>query len=188
LSALFLALAYVPFIHGTINGSVIPNRASWIVWFMQDCLITASAVMTGVGEAIVMPVIWLIGTGIVMCLSLKQGTRDSFNTLEKFCMGLSFVGILLSIAMNNPRFALIAGITASCIGGLPTTFKAWAKPWTEPLTGWLLFFAGTILNALAVTTWTFDSGFLIIVAAFFQIILLLPLLYYKLFTTGKKRC
>ena len=58
LSGLAIVIAFIPFIRGTIQGRVVPNRASWIVWFVQDVLIASSAIMAGVGPAAVMPVIW----------------------------------------------------------------------------------------------------------------------------------
>jgi hypothetical protein len=180
LSGLTIAIAYIPFIRGTIQGSVVPNRASWMVWFVQDVLIASSAIMAGVGPAAVMPVIWGLGATMMLILSLTKGTRGAFTGLEKACLVLSGLGILLWATTGAPRLTLVASVSALCIGGVPTVVKAWVKPWTETMSGWLLMILGTVFSALAIQRWTFDSGFLPVVIGLFQLSVALPLVLYTL--------
>jgi hypothetical protein len=180
LSGLAIAIAYIPFIRGTIQGRVVPNRASWIVWFVQDVLIASSAIMAGVGPAAVMPVIWGLGAGIMLILSVTKGTRGAFTGLEKACLVLSGLGLLLWATTGSPRLALVAGVSAAVIGGLPTVVKAWVKPWTETMSGWMLLILGTVFSALAIREWTFDSGLLPVVIGLFQLSVAVPLVLYTL--------
>jgi hypothetical protein len=180
LSGLTVAISYIPFIRGTIQGSVVPNRASWLVWFVQDVLIASSAIMAGVGPAAVMPVIWGLGAAAILVLSLTKGTRGGFTRLEKACLVLSGLGILLWATTGSPRLTLVASVSALCIGGIPTVVKAWTKPWTETMSGWLLMILGTVFSALAIQRWTFDAGFLPAVIGLFQLSVALPLVLYRL--------
>jgi hypothetical protein len=180
LSGLTIAIAYIPFIRGTIQGWVIPNRATWTVWFVQDVLLASSAIMAGVGPAAVMPVIWGLGAAMVLILSLTKGTRGAFTGLEKACLGLSGLGILLWATTGSARLALVASVSASCIGGVPTVVKAWVKPWTETMSGWLLLILGTVFSSLAIQGWTFDSGVLPVAIGLFQLSVALPLVLYTL--------
>ena len=180
LSGLTIAISYIPFIRGTIQGRVVPNRASWIVWFVQDVLIASSAIMAGVGPAAVMPVIWGLGATMMLILSLTKGTRGAFTGLEKACLVLSGLGILLWATTGAPRLTLVASVSALCIGGVPTVVKAWVKPWTETMSGWLLMILGTVFSSLAIQRWTFDSGFLPVVIGLFQLSIALPLVLYTL--------
>ena len=180
LSGLAIAIAFIPFIRGTIQGWVVPNRASWIVWFVQDVLIASSAIMAGVGPAAVMPVIWGLGATIMLILSVTKGTRGAFTGLEKASLVLSGLGILLWAMTGAPRLALVASVSAVCIGGVPTLVKAWVKPWTETMSGWLLMILGTVFSSLAIQRWTFDSGFLPVVIGLFQLSITLPLVLYTL--------
>ena len=180
LSGVTIAISYIPFIRGTLRGWVVPNRASWTVWFVQDVLIASSAIMAGVGPAAVMPVIWGLGAAIMLTLSLTKGTRGAFTGLEKACLVLSGLGILLWATTGAPRVTLVASVSALVIGGIPTVVKAWAKPWTETMSGWLLMILGTVFSALAIQRWTFDSGFLPVVIGLFQLSVALPLVLYTL--------
>jgi hypothetical protein len=180
LSGLAIAIAFIPFIKGTIQGWVVPNRASWIVWFVQDVLIASSAIMAGVGPAAVMPVIWGLGATIMLILSVTKGTRGAFTGLEKASLVLSGLGILLWAITGAPRVALVASVSSVCIGGVPTLVKAWVKPWTETMSGWLLMILGTVFSSLAIQRWTFDSGFLPVVIGLFQLSVTLPLVLYTL--------
>ena len=181
LSGLTIAVAYVPFIWGTIQGRVVPNRASWIVWFVQDVLIAASAAMAGAGLAVVvMPVAWGLGAAVVLVLSLTKGTRGAFSGLEKACLILSGLGLLLWATTGSARMALVASVGAALIGGIPTLIKAWSKPWTEPASGWLLLILGTVFSALAIREWTFDSGFLPVAIGLFQLSVAMPVMLHVL--------
>jgi hypothetical protein len=180
LSGLTIAIAYIPFIRGTIQGWVVPNRASWLVWFVQDVLMASSAIMAGVGPAAVMPVIWGLGAAVMLILSLTKGTRGAFTGLEKACLVLSGLGILLWATTGAPRLALVASVSAACIGGVPTVVKAWVKPWTETMSGWLLMILGTVFGSLAIQRWTFESGFLPIAMGLFQLSVALPQVLYTL--------
>ncbi|MDE1970131.1 MAG: hypothetical protein KGI50_00940 [Patescibacteria group bacterium] len=180
LSALTISIAYIPFIVGTVKGTVIPNRMSWIIWFIQDGLMFTSALCGGIGPATVMPSVWTLGTGIVVVLSFKKGNYAPITGLEKICLVLSGLGILLWATTGSPRLGLIASVSASCVGGIPTTLKAWKEPWTETISGWLLMVMGTIFSSLAIQQWTFDSSFLPIAIGLFQISVVLPLISYKI--------
>ena len=181
LSGLTIAIAYVPFIRGTIQGRVVPNRASWIVWFLQDVLIAASAAMAGAGLAVVvMPVAWGVGAALVLVLSLTKGTRSAFSALERACLIISGLGLLLWATTGSPRMALVASVGAAVVGGIPTLIKAWSKPWTEPASGWLLLILGTVFSALAIREWTFDSGFLPVAIGLFQLSVAMPVTLYAL--------
>jgi hypothetical protein len=74
----------------------------------------------------------------------------------------------------------VAGVSAAVIGGLPTVVKAWAKPWTETMSGWLLLILGTVFSSLAIREWTFDSGLLPVVIGLFQLSVAVPLVLYTL--------
>jgi len=128
----------------------------------------------------VMPVIWGLGATVMLILSLTKGTRGAFTGLEKACLVLSGVGILLWAMTGSPRLTLVASVSALCIGGIPTVFKAWIRPWTETMSGWLLMILGTVFSALAIQRWTFDSGFLPVVIGLFQLSVALPLVLLKL--------
>lgn len=176
LSGLVTAIGYMSFIKGTLRGTMEPNRATWIVWFVQDGLMAASAVMVGIGPAAVMPVVWWVGAAIMLVLSMTRGAHIPFTRLEKACLGLSGVGILLWATTGSPLLALVASVSSACIGGIPTVIKAWEKPETESMSGWLLMFVATVFSSLAIQHWTFESGFLPIMVGALQISILLPLL------------
>lgn len=175
LSGIAIAFGYVSFIKGTMLGIVKPSRTSWTVWFFQDGLMAVSALVAGIGPAAIMPVVWFAGAVIMLGLCLTKGTRDPFTPMEKACLVLSGFGILLWAVTGSPLTALVASVTAACIGGIPTVVKAWKKPETESVSGWLLMFVATIVNSLAIPRWTFESGLLPISVGILQIAILLPL-------------
>lgn len=180
LSGLLIVVAYIDFVRGTLRGPIEPNRATWLVWLVQDVLMAASALVVGIGPAAVMPVVWGLGAGIMFFLSFTHGTRAPITPMEKTCVALSGFGILLWATTGSPILALVASVGSACIGGIPTLVKAWVRPKTEPMNGWLLMFVATIFSSLAIQRWTFESGFLPITVGIMQISILLPLTLHGL--------
>lgn len=180
LSGILIAIGYVSFIRSTLNGSMKPNSATWIVWFFQDGLMAASALAAGIGPSAVMPVVWFLGAAAMLPLSLKYGSKEPFTALEKTCLALSGLGILLWAATGSPLTALVASVTTVNIGGIPTVLKAWREPASESLVGWLLMLGATASVSLAVQTWTFESGFVPVTVGLFQTTIVLPLLSHAL--------
>lgn len=175
LSGVAIAGAYVPFVVGTLRGPIVPNRATWLSWFVLDCLMAASGIASNIGPSVIMPIIWGVGAAIMLWLAFTKGSRDPFTILEKTCLVMSGVGILLWATVGSPRLAMIASVSACAIGGIPTLIKAWKQPWTESMAGWLLMITGSIFSSLAVEVWTFDSGFLPITMGVYQTIVTIPL-------------
>ena len=184
LSGAAIVIAYFYFIHGTLCGPVRPNRATWLVWFVQDDLMAASALMAGVGPAAVMPVVWGSGAGIMFYIAHTRGTRKPFTPTELACMYLSALGIALWATVGSPILALVASVSSSCIAGIPTITKAWVDPKSEPLAGWLLMLTGTVFSAIAIQAWTFESGLIPIACGALQagiVMLLTPYAIKKYF-------
>lgn len=180
LSGLLIAIGYVSFVKSTLNGSMKPNSATWIVWFFQDGLMAASALAAGIGPSAVMPVVWFLGAAAMLPLSLKYGSKEPFTALEKTCLALSGFGIVLWGVTGSPLLALVASVSTVTIGGIPTVLKAWRDPASESLVGWLLMLSATASVSLAVQTWTFDSGFVPVTVGLFQLTIVLPLFGHAL--------
>lgn len=171
LSGIAIALSYLYIITGTKN----PNRATWGIWFVQDILMAASALVASIGPAAVMPVVWSLGAAIMFGLSMTRGERDPLTQVEKVCIVLSGFGILLWIGTGSPLTALVASVSSATIGGIPVVIKAWEKPETESVSGWLLMLAATIFSSLAIPRWTFEAGFLPITVGILQLFIVAPL-------------
>ena len=179
LSGLVIAIGYFILIKDTIKGLIIPNPTTWFIFFIQDCLMASSAIMVGIGPTLVMPVTWGVGAGIMFFLSLTRGPLNPLTGVEKMCLILSAVGISLWATTGSPLLALIASVSSSCVGSIPTIIKCWLEPWTETPTGWVLMLVGTLFSSMAIQEWTLISGFFLVTVGIFQAVLILPLVLYS---------
>lgn len=179
LSGLSIALSYGIFISGVLKGGVTLKRSSWIVWAIQDLLIFLSALGVGVGPAIVMPAIWTCGAAVMLIMSFAHGKVEPFTSLDKWCLLLGFGGMTVWMLTGSARIGLVASISSALIGGIPTTKKAFTKPWTDSPTAWSLQLMGTIFSFMAIKKLTFDTGFLPIWVGLYQAITFFPLFIYR---------
>ncbi len=167
-------LAYIPYISSILKGSTKPNRASWLIWLVMNIIILASYHSSGAESTIFVLVSYSIGTIIVALLSLKYG-EGGWTSFDRTCLIISAVGLLLWFIFNSPLPALLINIAVDMTGALPTIRKVYCNPQIESKSAWLLFFAGSIANLVAIDKFEFAivvypvAMFLIIGAVFFLV-------------------
>jgi hypothetical protein len=161
-SALFSIAAYFPYVKAILESRgtsdpVRPNRASWFVWWLIDITMVASLSVAGSFSAVPMFVAFVIGSSVVLALSVKNG-EGGFTRLDLGCVTVALVGIVLWQMLGNPEAAIAASVVAALAGTLPTIRKAWRKPASEDITTWVLFAVGSGLNCIVIPESTFAAA------------------------------
>ena len=122
---------------------------------------------------------WLVGAGGLACLlifvfALFRGEKE-IVLLDKACLVLALIGIVLWAITSNPLTAVILAVIIDGLGFVPTYRKAYKKPKEETLITYLLGGLGFVisisaLQAISLTTVLYpasvvltDSGFIAMV-------------------------
>lgn len=148
--------AYLPYVISVVRRKTNPVLASWITWTLSTYIILLSSYSLGVRDTIWVPLAYAIGCTIVTLISFKYGTRG-WSLFDKLCM----VGVVVSIAiwylLDNALIALLLNVFIDFLGYLPTLKKLYfEKREQEDITAWGFHFFGTLFNIMALSAWTVE--------------------------------
>jgi hypothetical protein len=149
--------AYIPYVSSILKKKTRPSRSSWFIWMTVSTIIAVSYNRAGADFAFIMPVGYALGSAVIALLSIRYGA-DGWTWLDKCCLMGAGLGLVAWGLSDDPMAALLINVAINLAGTLPTIRKAYYYPETENNTAWVLFFAGTEVNLLAVQKWTFDMA------------------------------
>lgn len=153
----FALAAYIPYIASVVRGETNPVRASWITWTLSTGIIFLSSYFIGVRDTIWVPLAYFIGCLVVTCISFKYGTRE-WSTFDKICMAIVLVSIAIWYFFANALIALLINILIDFVGYLPTLKKLFLeRREQEDVLAWSLHFFGTLFNIAALSTWSIEA-------------------------------
>jgi hypothetical protein len=144
------------YIISTIKGKTKPNRVSWFLWAAAPLLAFSAEIQHGVGLAALMT--FMAGFCPFLIFLASFVNRKSTWRLTRFdviCGLLSVAGLILWYMTGNSTLAIVFGILADGLAGIPTVVKSYKEPDSE---NWHAFFVGGISAAIAlltIDTWDF---------------------------------
>lgn len=148
--------AYLPYIFSILRKTTKPSRSSWWIWTFVGLIILLSYYDVGARNTLWVPAIFVLCPLIVASLSIFYGQNTHLDRLDKGCLILSLLSLLLWLILNNAAIALFINIIVDFFGFLPTFKKSLISPASENKLTWILFFLGSILNLLAIDRFVVD--------------------------------
>jgi len=149
--------AFFPYIFSILRKETAPNRASWIIWAIVSSIIALSYREAGASYAFLAPVGYVVGSTIVLILSIRNGV-GGWTSFDRRCLIGAAISLLLWRIFNSPMSALLINLFINFLGTLPTIRKVWYQPETESKIAWTLFSLGTIVNLFAIEKWSFSMA------------------------------
>ncbi len=150
--------AYVLYIVSTLKKETKPNRATWWILTLVGVMIAASYYAEGARDTMWVALSYVVGPFIIALLSLKYG-EGTWERLDKICLAVAIVSAFLWYVFNSAFIALMSNIAMDFVGLIPTIKKSWLRPGGEDRVAWGLESGASVLNLLAVQTWTFAIAF-----------------------------
>jgi hypothetical protein len=169
-------VAYVPYIHSILNGSVKPHVFSWIIWGITTCIAFLAQFYAkgGVG-AIPVGISGVITIFVASLAFIKRGDL----TIHRIDW-IFFISAIMSLPVwyltSDPMWAIIILTLVDMLGFGPTIRKAYSEPFQENIVFFALFLVRNVLVIIALenyslTTVLFPAS--IVIACFFLIFLIL---------------
>ena len=157
IAGILISVGYIPYVYEVLIKKTVPSRASWIIWSISTIIIAISVQLTGTTEAIWFPILDAAGCTLIFLLSIPYGSGGWTNT-DKFTFAICIASLIVWYATGNPLTALMMNLTVYVSGYIPTIGKVWRDPRHESRLAWSLFFAGSLVNLIAVLIGN-DTGF-----------------------------
>ena len=133
----------------TLRGRVQPNRVTWFVSGVTAWIACAGQVVQGVVLGAVLTFAVAVVPTLIVAASLAN--RDAYwqtTRLDVVCLALAGTAVLVLLTSSGD-LAIAMGITARCLGGVPTVVKAWRAPRTEQTTVYAAGVFGAVCTLVA---------------------------------------
>ncbi len=146
-------VAYPIYIRDILRGITKPSKVTWWILALLNGVITASYYASGARDTIWIPVSYTIGFSVIAFLSLKYG-EGSWEKSDWICLAGACISLLAWWFLQSAEVALYLLIVTDFIGLAPTIYKSYKRPWTESKASWVVAALASILNILAIESWT----------------------------------
>lgn len=120
------------YIKEVANGSVKPNRMTWLMWSIAPLIATTAAITNGVGLS-VLPV-FMSGFTPLLVFIVSFFNKNAYWKLNRFdycCSIMSFLALVVWHISKNPNYAITFAIMSDGLAAIPTVLKSWKYPHTE---------------------------------------------------------
>jgi hypothetical protein len=146
---------YVPYARKIIKGKSVPKRASWFVWTLSGGLMVLSYWQLGARTTIWVPLAYVIGSAFITILAYTHG-KPGWGVLDKVALVAAIISSARWIYFDQPIVALVLTVTIGLVSYIPNIinlFKNKVKSQDLNLEDWTLFFLGSLLNLIAISSW-----------------------------------
>ena len=157
IAGILISVGYVPYVYEVLTKKTVPSRASWLIWSISTIIIALSVQLTGTTEAIWFPILDAVGCTLIFLLAIPYGSGGWTKT-DRISFTICVASLIVWYFSGSALVALLMNLSVYVSGYIPTIAKVWKNSHDESFLAWTFFFAGTVLNLIAVLIGN-DTGF-----------------------------
>jgi hypothetical protein len=177
LSALVSVFGASFYIRDTLSGKTQPNRVTWSMWATAPLIGTAAAIASG-ASFWAMVRVFLAGFLPLLIFLASFVNRRSHWQLNRFdlgCGALSVAALIVWVAADSPRSAILLAAAGDGFAAIPTFAKAWRFPETETGAMFIGSFLSSVLVMPSIPEWNIENAAFTIYLCFTSGLLLLAI-------------
>ncbi len=144
---------YVPLGVQILQGKVVQNLATFILWGLLDTIAGTSLYVQGGNYGL--PFAYVAGCTFIIACILKKRTYNwtSFETKVSFLVLLSIVAWMVS----GPYMATIFSTTGVVLAGVPQVKDSWRNPKQSPMLLYIGYAFANLLSTIGGKSWTVEE-------------------------------
>ena len=169
LSAACATLGVLRYIRLMIWRGKKPERVSWIIWLVIDAILTRQ--MWNAGRLNHQMEAALLGTFLITFATMFYGKRG-MGVYDLLTIGAAACGVYLWYKSGSDTVGILMSGVVILLGCIPTCLSAWEDPSREDLKVWKVFLVSSVLQIIALSSWTLDAATQPIVFLISQIIVI----------------
>jgi len=155
-SGLLVPCATAFYAVGIVRKQIDPAKATWIVWTALSALTAAGMFAESAINYQIVAV--AIADLIVLFLAFRYGNAWNWTWVDRVCLALAGVSILLWGATNDALGAIVLLLLATVIGFVPMAVQVWQRPDSERPLPWIIMCTSSVLLLMSLTKWSFASA------------------------------
>jgi hypothetical protein len=103
--------------------------------------------------------IWaaVIGASCIVTLGFFH-RKPGWDLTDKISLCFSGTGLVLWQTLDSPRWAIVFGLAAIFVAGLPIYKEAWNEPRKQNKLAWVLWSASCVFMLFKVENWTLEAA------------------------------
>ena len=141
---------FYPYMASILRGPTKPNVVSWAGWAFLACVATLVQFSEGASWSIIIPLFATISSVSVAVIALRTG-HAQITKFEITCITLGVIAFTLWYVADQPLLSLLFIILADLMVSIPTIWKTYQKPETEPHFIWFFYTTSALLALFATT-------------------------------------
>lgn len=160
ISALVSIAGCYAYVRDTIEGKSKPNRVSWSMWALAPLIGTAAALAAD-ADIWATTRIFLAGFLPLLVFFASFFNRQSYwklTTFDLLCGLCSVLALVVWVAVDSPRLAILFAATGDGFASLPTIRKAWKFPETETGLTYIASFVSVVLIIPSIPQWDIENS------------------------------
>jgi len=156
LGAIIAASGSITYAIQTLQGKVKPNRVTFFLWSFAPLIAFVAQVQQGVG-LVALPTLMasILPLMIFLASFVNKSAYWKLTTFDIICGLLSILGLILWYITKVGNVAILLGILADGLAGLPTVVKAYKHPQTESSIGYFTTGVSAVITLTTIKEWDF---------------------------------
>lgn len=152
-AAIIMTALVVPYVRGVLREDTRPNPVSWFGWALLYAIAAAAQASKGLDWSLTIPVIGAFSASTVAVIALRAG-KALWTPVDRFCIAVAILAIILWAITKEPLTALVLSIIADIAISIPTLYKTYLDPFSEPWLLWIIYVTTVVLEIIATTELT----------------------------------
>ena len=136
-SGLLQALACVPYVRDILAGKTKPHRGTWAIWCTLSLIVLLSQRADGGRWSLLMAVSQLLGTGLILLLSLRRGVGGG-SRLDILLLAIAALGVVGWYLAGDPTIATLCVVLSDLVAVVMMMPKTYADPYSETLSAYVM--------------------------------------------------
>ena len=157
LASVIGTLSFIPYIRDIFRLKTTPHTYSWLIWAILQATATSAMLSKGASFGVVTLAIGSLLCAFIFLLSLRYGTKN-ITTFDTICFIGALAGTGMWLFLHNALLSVCIVSVVDLIAFLPTFRKAYADPYSETPSTYLLSFIADGLALFALSAFSLTTS------------------------------
>lgn len=149
-------ISFFPYLRNIFRRKTQPHSYTWLIWTILQVTGVVAMFNNHAGIGTLALAVGAVFCGYIFILSLKYGTKN-ITLFDTCCLVGALAAIVVYIFLHNPVLSVILITVTDFVGFLPTLRKAFAEPYTETISLYLLGVIWSAFNIVAISTYSITT-------------------------------
>jgi len=156
IATLVSVISFVPYLKDIYKKKTQPHSYTWLIWAILQFTGVVAMYNNGAGIGALSLAVGSVFCGYIFILSLKYGTKN-ITSFDTFCLVGALAAIAVYIFLHDAFLSVILITVIDFAGFLPTLRKAYAEPYSETLSLFILGVISSSFNIVAISTYSITT-------------------------------